>query len=63
VLNITWVATANMPFTGTPTGTPPGTAQPVPNTPGVGGFIIYSNQSGNSTYDFTVTDANGCQVP
>jgi len=63
VLNITWTSMLIPPFTGPATGTPAGSAQPVPNTPGVGGFIIYSGLSGNTTYNFVVTDANGCHVP
>jgi hypothetical protein len=63
VLNVTWTAVVNAPFTGPATGTPAGTAQAVPNTPGVGGSITYSGLSGNTTYNFVVTDANGCKVP
>ncbi len=63
LLNITWTAVLVPPFTGPITGTPAGSAQPVPNTPGVGGFIIYSMLSGNTTYSFVVTDANGCLAP
>lgn len=62
-LNVTWTATLIPPFAGPATGTPAGTAQPVPNTPGVGGSIVYSGLSGGTTYNFVVTDANGCQVP
>ena len=54
-LNVTWTATANLPFTGTPGGSPAGNVStPVPAT--------YTGLSGNSTYYFTVTDANGCQL-
>ncbi len=63
LLNITWTAVLVPPFTGPITGTPAGTAQPVPGTPGPGGFIIYSMLSGNTTYSFVVTDANGCTNP
>jgi large repetitive protein len=58
-LNVTWTATPIAPFTGTPTGMPSGSAQPIPAT----GFIIYSGLSGNSTYNFVLTDANGCHIP
>ena len=55
-LNVTWTAVANLPFTGTPGGSPIGTMPtPVP--------AVYTGLSGNSTYSFTVTDANGCKVP
>jgi large repetitive protein len=58
-LNVTWTASPIAPFTGTPTGMPSGSAQPIP----AAGFIIYSGLSGNSTYNFVLTDANGCHIP
>jgi hypothetical protein len=55
-LNVTWTAVANAPFTGTPGGSPAGNVPTlVPAN--------YTGLSGNSTYSFTVTDANGCQIP
>ena len=60
-LNVTWTATLIPPFSGPATGTPPGTPQPIPASPL--NFIIYSGLSGNTTYNFVVTDANGCKVP
>jgi hypothetical protein len=54
-LNVTWMATANSPFTGTPGGSPAGNVNtPVPAN--------YTGLSGNSTYNFKVTDANGCMA-
>jgi len=58
LINITWTSS---PLNAS--GTPAGTAQPVPNTPGVGGFIIYTGLTGNVTYNFVATDANGCTNP
>lgn len=63
ILNVTWTAVLIPPFAGPATGTPAGTAQPVPGTPGLGGSITYTNLSGNTTYNFVVTDANGCKLP
>ena len=58
LINITWTsAPANA------SGSPSGSAQPVPNTPGAGGFIVYSGLTGNVTYNFVATDANGCTNP
>ncbi|MDO8367856.1 MAG: SprB repeat-containing protein [Saprospiraceae bacterium] len=58
ILNVTWTSTPS----GAP-GTPSGSNQAIPNTPGAGGFIIYSDLKGGVTYNFVVTDANGCKVP
>jgi len=61
-LNVTWVGYPQAPFAGPVTGTPAGTAQPIPTVGPTAGYIIYSGLSGNTQYKFKVTDANGCFV-
>ena len=55
-LNVTWTSVP-----AGASGSPSGSAQPIPAAPG--NFIIYSNLTGGTTYNFVVTDANGCKVP
>jgi large repetitive protein len=62
ILNVTWSGTPQSPFGGPVTGSPAGTANPIPTTGPTAGYIIYSNLSGNTQYKFKVTDANGCFV-
>ncbi len=61
-LNVTWAGYPQAPFAGPVTGTPAGTAQPIPTVGPTAGYIIYSGLSGNTQYKFKVTDANGCFV-
>lgn len=60
---VTWTASAVAPFTGTPGGSPAGTpGQSISTVGPTPGSVTYTGMSGNSNYNFVVTDANGCVV-
>lgn len=61
-LSLSWSGTANLPFLGPPAPGSPASPQSIGTGP-VGGSVTVTGLSGNSTYNFIVTDANGCTNP